>query len=232
MILVGLCWLLAAQPFQDNVYQQKRPSRDGIGKFYLGREISQVMGYQGISWLERGERERADRPDLVVDGMALRGDEVVVDFGAGSGYFTFRLAPLVPRGKVLAVDIQPQMLDVIRSRLDEASNVEPVLGAETRPNLGERRVDAVLMVDVYHELSHPREIMNHLISALRPGGRVYLVEYRGEDRRLPIKPLHKMTQAQAKKEMAAVGLRWVKTENFLPRQHFMVFEKPQPGAAP
>jgi SAM-dependent methyltransferase len=136
-------------------YSQKRPSRDGIGKIYMGREISFVMGHQGIDWLERKEREREERTDLVVDGMRLASDSVVADIGAGSGHFTFRISPRVPQGRVLAVDIQPEMLSVIQQRSKQGHflNVEAVQGSERDPNLEPASVDAVLMVDAYHEFS-------------------------------------------------------------------------------
>ena len=217
----------------QSIYSQKRPSRDGVGKVYMGREISFVMGHRGIDWLERPERRREERTDLVIKGMQLEPDAVVVDLGAGSGYFSFRIGPRVPQGRVLAVDIQPEMLQVIEQRKlqDGTSNIETILGSETSPNLPAAAVDAVLMVDAYHEFSHPREMMLALVEALRPGGRVFLVEYRGEDPSIPILPLHKMTEAQARLEMEAVGLEFVENRAMLPQQHFLVFRKPDPTSA-
>lgn len=208
-------------------YTFGKASRDGRGKFYMGRELAQTMSYHGAPWLERPERVQEERPDAVIEAMELRSDDVVVDLGAGSGYFTVRLATKVPDGKVLAVDIQPEMLSLLEARRDELGlpNIETVLGSIEDPNLPSG-VDAVLMVDAYHEFSHPYEIMTALVEALEPGGRVFLVEYRGEDPRVPIKRLHKMTQDQVRKEMAAVGLEWVETRDFLPSQHFLVFRKP------
>ncbi len=193
----------------------------------MGREISFVMGYQALDWLERPERQSEEMPDRVVEALGLRPQDVVADVGAGSGYFSFRMAAKVPRGKVLAIDIQPEMLAAIRQRAADSdiSNVEPVLGTATDPNLPEATVDLALMVDAYHEFSHPRELMEKIVLALKPGGRVVLVEYRGEDPTIPIKELHKMTEAQARKEMQAVGLRWRETLDFLPQQHILVFEK-------
>ena len=238
--IAGLCLLLATAPAcgQDpdpaagsdtsDVYTQTTPSRDGIGKVYMGREISQVMGHRGARWLERPERARNEKPALLVDSMALAPDAVVADLGAGTGYFTFRIAPRVPEGRVFAVDIQPEMLDIIRDTIaaQGINNVTPVKGTVQDPSLPADSVDAALMVDAYHEFSHPREMMRNLREALVPGGRVYLVEYRKEDPNIPIKPLHKMTEAQSKEEMRAVGLEWVETKEMLPRQHFMVFQKP------
>jgi ubiquinone/menaquinone biosynthesis C-methylase UbiE len=212
-------------------YTTGEASDDGIGKFYMGREISFVMGHQGADWLERVEREQEERPQAVIDSMGLRPDSVVADIGAGTGYFSFRIAKRVPQGKVLAVDIQQEMLDLVEKKKRESgvANVSGVLGTISDPGLAPDSVDFALLVDAYHEFSHPREMMTSLVSALRPGGRIVLVEYRGEDDEVPIRPHHKMTQAQAKKEMAAVGLRFVETKTFLPWQHVMFFEKPEPA---
>jgi ubiquinone/menaquinone biosynthesis C-methylase UbiE len=201
---------------------------DGIGRFYLGREIAHVMGHEGAEWLERANRADTELPDQVVKQMQLRAADVVGDIGAGTGYFTFRLSPLVPRGRVYAVDIQPEMLAMIsqRKQLLKVENVVPVKGTESDVNLPIGEVDVVLMVDAYHEFSWPREMMTSITKCLKPGGRVVLVEYRGEDPDVPIKRLHKMTVAQARKEMGAAGLAWKQTKDFLPYQHFIVFEKP------
>ena len=212
----------------EPLYTFGESSRDGIGKFYLGREISFVMGHMAINWLERGSRESEEHPTKLVDSLGLKPDSVVADIGAGSGYFTFRMARKVPGGKVLAVDIQQEMLDFLGRRQQELglSNVETVLGVEDDTRLPAGEVDLALFVDAYHEFSHPYEMMRSIHRALKPGGRAVLIEYRAEDPNVPIKPLHKMTETQAKKEMAAVGLEWVETLDFLPWQHFMVFEKP------
>jgi len=230
-LLAALPALAQPEPAADNRYTIRAPSRDGIGKFYFGREISQVMGHQGAAWLERTAREVEERPDRVVEGMALAPDAEVADIGAGTGYFTLRIAEDVPTGRVYAVDVQPEMLEVLRKRIERRAitNVTPVLGAEDDPKLASDSVDAVLLVDAYHEFAHPFEMMQGIRRALRPGGRVFLIEYRGEDPRVPIKPLHKMTQAQAITELEAVGLRWVETLDILPSQHFMVFENPAEG---
>jgi len=202
---------------------------DGIGKFYMGREIAHVMGHQGADWLERSDREETELPDEVVKQMNLKPADVVADIGAGTGYFTFRMTPLVKQGKVYAVDIQPEMLSIIESRKKQfkADNVITISGTETDTKLPAASVDVVLFVDAYHEFSYPREMMESIVKALKPGGRVVQIEYRGEDPEIPIKRLHKMTVAQARKEMAAVGLVWKETKEFLPQQHFIVFEKPQ-----
>jgi ubiquinone/menaquinone biosynthesis C-methylase UbiE len=214
----------------SGIYTRTTPSRDGIGKVYMGREISFVMGHRGIDWLERASREREERTDLVVRNMELAADAVVADIGAGSGYFAFRISPAVPQGQVFAVDIQAEMLQALERRQESAgiSNIEGVLGTPTDPNLAPASVDAALMVDAYHEFSNPREMMDGLVEALRPGGRVFLIEYRKEDPTVPILPLHKMSEAQARLEMNAVGLEFVENRAMLPQQHFLVFRKPGP----
>ncbi len=217
----------AEAPRDTSLYTVGPASRDGTGVVYLGREISQVMGHRGAAWLERSERAETERPGEVVDSLGLEPDAVVADIGAGTGYFTFRLAERVPEGTVYAVDIQPEMLGIVEARAagEGRENVVPVQGTVSNPNLPADAVDVVLIVDAYHEFSHPREMMQGIVRGLRPGGRVVLVEYRGEDPSVPIKPLHKMTEAQARRELEAVGLRHVETKDFLPRQHFLVFEK-------
>lgn len=208
-------------------YETREPSRDGTGKIYMGREISLVMGHSGIDWLVRASRKNEEDPDRAVQGLELAPDAVVADIGSGSGYYTFRIAPLVPKGKVIGVDIQPEMVAYLYQKSQElgVKNVVSHLGKIDDAQLPAESLDAVVMVDAYHEFSHPNEMMQSVYHALNQGGRVYLLEYRAEDQDVPIKPLHKMTEAQAIKEMKAVGLRHIRTDNFLPWQHFMVFEK-------
>lgn len=213
-------------------YESKRASRDGIGKVYMGREISHVMGHLGAGWLERPEREREERTDLLIDNLDLAPDHVVADIGAGTGYFSFPISARVPNGKVLAVDIQPEMLEIIEARKaagsqpDSWANIETVLGTEDDPNLPANAVDLILMVDAYHEFAYSREMGEAMARALKPGGRIALVEYRLEDPSVPIKTLHKMSEAQAKQEMEALGLTWMETKGMLPQQHLMFFQKP------
>lgn len=202
---------------------------DGIGKFFLGREIAHVMGHAGADWLERPEREAEEQPDRVVEALKLRPGDTVADLGAGTGYFTWRLARAVgPAGRVLAVDIQPEMLEDLRRSMREraVTNVVAVLGTERDPRLPEAGVDLVLMVDVYHEFAYPREMLAAIRRALKPAGRVAFVEYRAEDRSIPIKPLHKMTEAQVRREAESAGFRWIETVSGLPRQHLLLFQKP------
>lgn len=209
-------------------YSYAKGSRDGIGKYYMGREISQVMGHLGAGWLERPKREQEERTDLLIKNMKLKKGDHVADVGAGSGYFSFRMAELVPEGKVFAVDISPQMLGIVRARIatKKVKNVEPVLSTIKDIKLPPDSIDCVLIVDAYHEFSHPREMAESIFGALREKGRLILIEYRKEDPTVPIKLLHKMTQKQAIDEISQVGLVWKKTLNVLPQQHFMIFEKP------
>jgi ubiquinone/menaquinone biosynthesis C-methylase UbiE len=203
-------------------------SRDGIGKFYMGREIAHVMGHQAADWLERPERDQEEHTETLVKDLKVRPGDVVADIGAGTGYFTRRVAGKVgPRGTILAVDIQPEMLVLLTNKMAEAgiTNVKPVLGTITDPRLPPNSVDLAFMVDVYHEFDHPREMMQAIARSLKPGGRVVFVEFRGEDPAVPIKPLHKMTEAQVKKEMEALSLKWIETIHVLPRQHMIVFGK-------
>lgn len=203
-------------------------SADGIGKFFHGREIAKVMGHPAMGWLERDEREREEAPSRAIEALDLRPDAVIADIGAGSGYHAFRISPKVPMGKVIAVDIQQEMLDFVSKRSVELgiSNVKPHLGAIDDLKLPAGSLDAAWMVDSYHEFSHPREMLASLHRALKPGGRVFLLEYKAEDPRVPIKPLHKMTEAQARLEFESAGFRFVSNLRPLPWQHFLVFERP------
>lgn len=209
-------------------YDTCAPSRDGIGKVWMGREISHVMGHPGIGWLERTEREKEEAPSKAIDLLELAPDAVLADVGAGSGYYAFRLARRLPQGKVIAVDIQPEMLEFLRkeSARQGVRNVQPHLGAVDDLKLPAASLDAALLVDAYHEFDHPAEMLASLRAALKPKGRIYLIEFRAEDDAVPIKPLHKMTEVQARKEFAAAGFRFVVNKPDLPWQHLMVFEKP------
>jgi SAM-dependent methyltransferase len=201
---------------------------DGIGKSYMGREIALVMGHQGAEWLERPEREEEEHTTELVAQLHLRPGDVVADIGAGTGYLSRRLAKTVgPSGKVLAEDIQPEMLELLTNKMAELriTNVTPVLGTVTDPRLPPGTVDLVVMVDVYHEFDFPYEMMEAISRSLKPGGRVVFVEFRAEDPNVPIKPLHKMSEAQVKKEMLVLPLQWVQTIRVLPRQHIIIFRK-------
>jgi SAM-dependent methyltransferase len=216
------------KPEPSRYETRKEHDPDGIGKFYMGREIAQVMGHQAAGWLERPEREKEEEPAKLLEALKLKEGMVAADVGAGSGYYTFRISDKVgAKGKVLAVDIQPEMLALIRKKAKEknVANVEPVLGTENDPKLPAGGVDLILLVDVYHEFSEPYEMTQAMVKALKPGGRLVFVEFRLEDPKVPIKLVHKMTEKQVKKEMDAHPLKWVDTNEVLPWQHIITFEK-------
>lgn len=207
---------------------REQHDRDGIGKFYMGREISHVMGHLGADWLERPEREVEEQPNLLVDLLKLKPGDAAADIGAGTGYFTRRMAREVGAdGTIYAVDIQEEMLDLLSKKMAELkiTNFKPILGAEKDPKLPSNTLDLVLMVDVYHEFEFPFEMMEAICRSLKMGGRVAFVEYRLEDPSVPIKRLHKMSEVQVKKEAAALPLEWVETISDLPRQHVILFRK-------
>ncbi|MDJ0600902.1 MAG: class I SAM-dependent methyltransferase [Crocosphaera sp.] len=220
--------LIPEKSSNDYYQYHKLHSRDGIGKFYLGREIAKVMGHKEFLWLERPSREQQENPAKLLETLNPKPTDIIADIGAGSGYFSFRLASLVPDGKVLAVDIQSEMLEIINFLKEEnqVNNIETILGTIRDPNLPKDSVDTVLMVDAYHEFEYPREMMKNIVTALKPGGQVVLAEYRRENPLIPIKTLHKMTEKQVKKEINIVGLTWEKTEEILPQQHLIFFRKP------
>ncbi|NVO29878.1 class I SAM-dependent methyltransferase [Hymenobacter lapidiphilus] len=209
-------------------YERRAPQDiNGIGKYYMGRQIAHVMGHEGASWLDRSNRAREEDTDQLLRALKLKPSDVVADIGAGTGYFTFKMSALVPQGKVLAVDIQPEMLASLRATTAKlgANNVIPVRGTTQNPNLPAGQVDLVLLVDAYHEFDHPREMARAIRQALSPTGRLALVEYRAEDPNVPIKRIHKMSVAQARREMAAVGLRLTDSVETLPQQHLLFFQK-------
>lgn len=211
-------------------YRQSPASADGIGKTYMGREIAGVMGWQGAAWLEREEREREERTDLLVRALALKPGMTVADIGAGTGYLSRRMAPLVaPGGQVLAVDVQPQMVRLLQTLIERERlpHIKAMLGADDDVRLPAGTVDLAVMVDVYHELALPFEVLASIVRALKPGGRVAFVEYRAEDPAVPIKTLHKMSAAQVRREAEVQGLVWDHAFEGLPWQHLLVFSKPR-----
>jgi ubiquinone/menaquinone biosynthesis C-methylase UbiE len=193
-----------------------------------GRRIANVMGIGGAEWLERSEREIEEMPETALDKIGLKPGMVVADVGAGVGYFTIRLAKRVaPNGKVLAVDVQPEMLATLKRRAADAklTNIKPVLGSESDPRLPDNCCDVILMVDVYHELSQPQTMLQKLRRALKSDGRLVLLEYRKEDPYIPIRPEHKMSVAEAKAELEAEGFKLDAVLKDLPRQHILIFGK-------
>ena len=252
-LISGLLWLLitggvytteavaqekadAAKPdvtkSEDGRYEfRKEHDPNGQGKFYMGRELAMVMSFHGAPWLERPEREEEERLSTLVAQLGLKPGMVVADVGAGSGVLSLMMAHEVgEKGKVLAIDIQQEMLDLLGDKImnNKIKNVELVLGTEKSPKLKEASIDLALMVDVYHEFEYPYEMTLELAKALKPGGRIAFVEYRREDPQVPIKLVHKMTEAQVKKEITLpeFGLKWKETIDKLPRQHIVVFERP------
>jgi precorrin-6B methylase 2 len=236
-VLAPLC--LADDPPAQKVETKKRiqpkyetrkaHDPDGIGKFYMGREIAQVMGYQGASWLERPTRDKEEEPAKLMKALEIKPDMVVADIGAGSGFHSFLMAPLVGKdGKIIACDIQQEMLDLIVTKAKKlnVTNIEPVKGTVTDPKLPVGGVDLILMVDVYHEFDHPYEMAEKMVDALKPGGRMVFVEFRMEDEKVPIKLVHKMTERQVVKEMKPFPeMQYTKTIATLPWQHIIIFAK-------
>ena len=219
LLVVFFCLLLG----QDYTYVKS--SKDGIGKVYLGREISGIMGHMGAPWLDRASREIEERPDLVINALGLNRNDVVADFGAGSGYFTEKIAPLC--SLVYAVDIQREMIEINKQKMKRKgiTNVDFILGAEKKTNLPIESIDYLIMVDVYHELEFPYEIMQDIYRAMKRNGKVVLVEYRKEDPKIMIKPLHKMSINQIRKEMNNSGFELNRSFEGLPRQHMLLFNK-------
>ena len=234
LIIFISCFLTAYESIaqadnNDTKYTYKRGDYNGIGKWYMGREIAYVMGFQGINWLERSEREIEEDVSTLIKNMEINTDDTIADIGAGSGYHVFKMAPLAENGLVYAVDIQPEMLEAteLKKRLKRVSNVETVLGSEKSINLPKNSLDKILLVDVYHEFSYPAEMVGSIKNALKSNGQLFLIEYRGEDSSVPIKKIHKMTVKQSIKEMEAAGFRLKENIDNLPWQHCMIFEKNQ-----
>lgn len=227
LLLVLVLVVSAANASTPPTYHVGRPSDEGIGKFYEGREIARVMGFEGAEWLERPTREAEERTDLLLEELHLSSGMVVADIGAGSGYLSRRVATRVAPGAVYAVDVQPGMVALLRQLAARPGlgNLIPVLGAADDVKLSAGSLDLAIMVDVYHELEFPREVMLSIVRALKPGGRVVLVEYRAEDPTVAIKALHKMSVAQVRREMRHLPLVWERTSERLPIQHIIVFRK-------
>lgn len=228
--LLSFCFLILLQNAyaQDqSPYTFKKPSTNGTGKVYMGREIAHVMSFEGVDWLERNSRTQEENTSLALASLPLKSNSVVADVGAGSGFYTFRVAQRIPKGKVYAVEIQDDAIAYLKKKAldDRVTNVEVIKGNEKAPNLPANSIDLAFMVDVYHELQHPAAYLAALSKALKPNGQLLLLEYKEEDPMVAIKPEHKMSVKQAKKELAANGFKLVKNGTFLPLQHFLLFEK-------
>ncbi|HET8735595.1 MAG TPA: class I SAM-dependent methyltransferase [Pricia sp.] len=225
IFLISFASCFAQVSGSDAKYIFKDGNPNGIGKWYLGREIAHVMGYQGMKWLERDNREDEENTSKLLRNMDIAPGDTIADIGAGSGHHVFRMAPLVEEGLVYAVDIQDEMLAALRKKKDDGSNsnIQIVKGSEKSVNLPEDSVDKALMVDVYHEFSFPVEMIASIEKALRPDGQIYLIEYRAEDPDVPIKRLHKMSERQAVKEMETAGFKLKRNLDNLPWQHCMIF---------
>lgn len=233
-LLAGLFALAVAAPVlareaaSGPAYGRVAASTDGIGKTYMGREIASVMGWQAAGWLERPEREKEEDVERMVASLRLVAGERVADIGAGTGYVARKLARAVgPTGRVLAVDVQPQMIGLLRDLAikERLAQIEPVLGTPTDTTLAPASVDVAILVDVYHELEHPHELLSSVARAVKPGGRVVFVEYKAGDPLVPIKPLHTMTVAQVRREAGVHGLVFERADSSLPWQHVVEFRK-------
>jgi FkbM family methyltransferase len=211
----------------QNRYQIKTGDPNGIKKWYMGRQIAQVMSHYGIDWLEREERQREENTSLLLKNLAVKPGMFIADIGAGSGYHSALLSKMVGSGKVFAVDVEPEMIAYLNERIkkEKLSRIVPVLSTEQKVSLPENTIDMMLLVDVYHEFSYPYEMALSMRSALKPGGKLVLVEFRSEDSTVPIKTIHKMSEAQAIKELKAAGFVFDKNIDNLPWQHCMVFTK-------
>ena len=215
------------EPVLKEKYTFRAGDSSGIGKWHMGREIAHVMGFQGMRWLERPEREKEENTTRLFKNMDIQASDIIADIGAGSGYHVFKMAAIASKGQVYAVDIQDEMLTAIQTKKETIGtrNISTVKGGEKSVNLDPNSVDKVLLVDVYHEFNFPIEMIASIYKALRADGKLYLIEYRGEDDRVPIKKLHKMTEKQAIKEMKIGGLKLEENIANLPWQHCMVFVK-------
>ena len=212
---------------EKTVYTSKRPGPGGTGKVYMGREIARVIGTGGGGWLDRNTRQEEENSLRAIDSMLLQPQSVVADIGAGTGFYTFRVAERVPEGKVYAVELQDAFVGTLKKRKQEldAANVEVVKGGTKSINVPDASLDLAFMVDVYHELEYPQEMLQAIHKALKPDGKLLLLEYKAEDPKVSIRELHKMTAAQVRKELEANGFRLYKQGDFLPIQHFLMFEK-------
>lgn len=211
----------------DSLYTYGTASQGGTGKFYMGREIAHVMGASNAAWLDRSSRPQEENTQLAIDKITIAPTGVIADIGAGTGYYTFKLAPKVPKGKIYAVEIQDEMIAALNERKKKlnSTNVEVIKGTTTSVNLPANSIDLAIMVDVYHELEYPVEVLKSIKKSLKKDGGLLLIEYKGEDPSVAIMPLHKTTVVQLNKELAANGFKLSYHGEFLPIQHFLVYKK-------
>jgi ubiquinone/menaquinone biosynthesis C-methylase UbiE len=211
----------------NGAYSSKQPSKGGTGKVYMGREIAGVMSFEGVDWLERNGRMQEEQTALALKKLPIGKGSVVADVGAGSGFYAFKIAERVPGGKIYAVEIQDDAIAYLQEKSSalKLNNVIVVKGSATSPNLPDNAIDLVIMVDVYHELEYPKEFLEAVKKALKPGGKLLLLEYKAEDPAVRIKPAHKMSVAQVQRELGASGYHLSQRGDFLPLQHFLVFQK-------
>jgi FkbM family methyltransferase len=227
--LLFFAFLQAATLSAQERYTLKSGDPNGINKWYMGRQIAQVMSHFGIGWLEREEREQEEKTAQLMKNLAVQPGQVIADIGAGSGYHSSLLSKMVGNGKVYAVDVEPEMIAFLNERIrrEGKKNIIPVLSTEKTVSLPANSMDMMLLVDVYHEFSFPYEMALSMLEALKPGGKLVLVEFRAEDPNVPIKTIHKMSERQAVKEFKAAGFTFEKKINNLPWQHCLIFRKPE-----
>ena len=227
-ILFALFAIINAASSQER-YQFKDGDPNGINKWYMGRQIANVMSHYGINWLERADREKDENSSLLVKNLDIKPGMIIADVGAGSGYYTVRMSKILTGGKIYAVDVQPEMIEYLDNRIkkEKLANVVTVLGEEQKLNLPDASIDLMVLVDVYHEFSFPYEMGKSMLAALKPGGKLFMIEFRAEDKDLAIKGLHKMTEEQIIKELSAAGFKFERNISNLPIQHCMVFTRPE-----
>ena len=218
--------LLQTALSQDR-YEYKEGDPNGIKKWYMDRQIANVMSHYGINWLERADREKDENAPQLVKNLDIKPGMVIADVGAGSGYYTARVSKILTDGKIYAVDVQQEMIDYLDKRIkkEKLKNIETVLGGEKNLPIPPSSIDLMFLVDVYHEFSFPYEMGLSMHEALKPNGKLVLVEFRAEDKSLAIKGLHKMTEEQIIKELAVVGFKFEQNITNLPIQHFMIFTR-------
>ena len=222
--------LLVTDPVQgQEQIQQISPRKiPPARRSYMGREIAQTMHYTGAPWLIRENRENEERCSIMLGNLGVKIGMTICDMGCGNGFYSLQLGNMVgPEGRILAVDVQPQMLYLLRARMEKEAleNVTPILGSFHNPHLPKNTIDLILMVDVYHELSHPEVMLKYMRDSLKEDGQIVLLEYREEDPKVPIKPLHKMSKKQILKEYQSNGFKLTKEFDKLPWQHMMFFGK-------